>query len=69
VTPADYPAVAAKNGMRILGILNITKADPPCMAFLKCANPATTTTPHPLLGDVPCCQRCHDRMIDLRNPA
>lgn len=31
-----------------------------CRWFLKCENDATGTTPHPILGDVPTCDRCHD---------
>lgn len=30
-----------------------------CMWFAGCTNPATGTTPHPILGDVPTCVRCH----------
>lgn len=30
-----------------------------CRWFLKCKNPVTGTTPHPILGDVPTCDRCH----------
>lgn len=30
-----------------------------CQWFLHCQNIATTTTPHPQLGDVPTCERCH----------
>lgn len=31
---------------------------PRCQWFLLCTNPATGTTPHPILGDVPTCARC-----------
>ena len=30
-----------------------------CMWFALCDRPATGTTPHPILGDVPTCDRCH----------
>lgn len=29
-----------------------------CEWFLLCENEATTTEPHPILGDVPICERC-----------
>ena len=32
-----------------------------CMWFAACDNPATGTTPHPILGDVPTCDRCAER--------
>lgn len=31
----------------------------PCQWFAGCTREATTTTPHPTLGDVPTCARCH----------
>jgi hypothetical protein len=31
-------------------------------AVARCDNPAVTTEPHPLLGDVPICQRCADKV-------
>jgi len=30
-----------------------------CAWFARCTNPATGTTPHPVLGSVPTCDRCH----------
>jgi hypothetical protein len=30
-----------------------------CAWFARCGRPATGTTPHPVLGDVPTCDRCH----------
>jgi hypothetical protein len=30
-----------------------------CAWFAYCENPATGVTPHPVLGDVPTCDRCH----------
>jgi hypothetical protein len=35
-----------------------------CRWFLKCTNDATTTRPHPILGNVPCCERCN-RLADM----
>jgi hypothetical protein len=32
----------------------------PCQWFARCDRNATTITPHPVLGDVPTCQRCAD---------
>ena len=36
-----------------------------CEWFLLCENPATTTMHHPILGDVPICQRCIDKINHL----
>lgn len=36
-----------------------------CMWFAKCANPANGLRPHPILGPVPTCKRCDDRMNSL----
>ena len=30
-----------------------------CAWFAGCGRAATGTTPHPVLGDVPTCDRCH----------
>lgn len=29
-----------------------------CQWFLRCTNPATGKQPHPILGEVPICDRC-----------
>lgn len=29
-----------------------------CEWFLRCTNKATHMEPHPILGEVPCCDRC-----------
>lgn len=36
-----------------------------CEWFLLCDNPAVTTQSHPVLGDVPICQRCADKYRSL----
>jgi hypothetical protein len=36
-----------------------------CMAFLLCINPATTTFDHPIVGKVPCCDRCAAKRKEL----
>jgi hypothetical protein len=33
-----------------------------CKWFLRCTNDAVTTEKHPILGDVPICQRCKDKV-------
>lgn len=40
--------------------------DKRCEWYLLCDNSATGTTPHPILGEVPICQRCagrHDLLV------
>ena len=33
-----------------------------CQWFLKCANEATKFRSHPILGDVPICDRCDEKV-------
>ena len=33
-----------------------------CQWFYLCDHEATRTEPHPILGDVPICQRCTDKL-------
>jgi len=41
-----------------------------CRWFAKCDRLATGTTPHPVLGDVPTCDRCHSfGSAGLQRPA
>lgn len=37
-----------------------------CRWFLQCDNPAVTTEPHVILGQVPICQRCADKLARLK---
>jgi len=36
-----------------------------CRVFLLCKNKATTTMSHPILKEVPACQRCADKMAKI----
>lgn len=37
-----------------------------CHWFAKCPNPANGLRDHPVLGDVPICQRCDDKIEAMR---
>ena len=37
-----------------------------CQWFLRCGRPATGLTPHPVLIQVPTCDRCHKFATELR---
>lgn len=37
-----------------------------CEWFAKCDRPADGVMPHPILGDVPCCERCA-RVVDAED--
>lgn len=38
----------------------------PCQWFALCDNHAATTEPHPVLGDVPICNRCAEKVEATR---
>jgi len=38
-----------------------------CEWFLLCDNEATQTEPHPIVGDVPICDRCKDKLTAIEN--
>ena len=44
---------------------NLEDVEAPCMWFAKCANPANGLRDHPVLGQVPICQRCDDKVERL----
>lgn len=42
-------------------------SDPePCAWFARCTNLAIGLEPHPVLGAVPICGRCHDRVEAMK---
>lgn len=36
-----------------------------CAWWALCGNPATGTRPHPILGHVPICDRCNQKVEDI----
>jgi len=52
LTPAGAPRRLLRPGAR--------KPAATCEWFLRCGRPATRSTPHPVLGSVPTCERCHE---------
>lgn len=42
-----------------------TQFDAPCAVFALCDRQAVTTIPHPILGPVPACQRCADKIESI----
>lgn len=38
-----------------------------CEWFALCDNPATTTRSHPILGDVPICDRCDAKVVAMED--
>lgn len=39
-----------------------------CQYFALCTNPAIGTLPNPIIGDVPTCRRCAEKMARLGGP-
>lgn len=46
-------------------------ANPPvaCRWFLRCENTAVTERSHPVLGQVPICKRCNDKLNAIEEKA
>jgi len=45
--------------------MNKKKKNGSCKVFLLCKNKATTTIPNTILGQVPSCQWCADKMAKI----
>lgn len=41
------------------------KFEAACMWWAKCPNPANTVMEHPVLGDVPICKRCAEKLAHI----
>jgi hypothetical protein len=41
-------------------------AEPICAWWAMCTNAATTTLPHPIIGEVPICDRCKAKVERIR---
>jgi hypothetical protein len=39
----------------------------PCNWFALCTRPATTLMPHPILGDVPICSECRNKIESMNS--
>jgi hypothetical protein len=49
---------------RAKGALTVEEI-PACQWFALCPNEAVTMRPHPILGEVPICERCDERISAL----
>ena len=69
----DNPSQAPQRGNVRPEMLSVLRRDggqgfegnveaPVCEWFAKCDHPAVGVIAHPVLGDVPCCQRCADKL-------
>jgi hypothetical protein len=56
VMDIDHDAGCRRCGLPV----DFTPNDSVCQWFAGCGRPATGTTPHPILGDVPTCDRCSE---------
>jgi hypothetical protein len=76
VTEEDLLLLVRTNGNAGFGPVNIWDGErwhaakyrkhAVCRQFLMCENTAVTALPHPILGDVPACQRCADKLETIR---
>lgn len=60
--PVLRGAVAVFRACRVVPQFRLDRAEMICEWFARCTNPAAGTVAHPILGAVPCCTRCANKL-------